>query len=118
MFIITLIIIDGPVYSFYKVQSVPGLKYIAMSNDIIGTYYDECDSSDDVMKMLNAITNNDPDHWEFNSYYISTYNSEALKDYSVPEFLSVYIRTFFEHPSEMANEFAKRNSEIWYSFKL
>lgn len=111
-FIVALVIIEGPVYSFYKVENKPGLKYFALSNDIIGTYYAGCDSSDDVMKMLNEITSNDPDHWAFDSYYVK-YNKDALGDYSVPEFLSVYVRTFFEHPSEMTREFAKRTSVIW-----
>ena len=115
-FIMALVIIQGPVYSFYKVEDKPGLKYIALSNDIIGTYYAGCDTSDDVMKMLNEITENDPDHWRFNSYY-SKYNSDALEDYSIPEFVSIYARTFFEHPSEMLNEFTKRNSIIWSIIK-
>ncbi|MBO4701544.1 MAG: hypothetical protein J5625_02645 [Lachnospiraceae bacterium] len=115
-FLAIIIIIEGPVYKFYKVESRSGLKYFALANDIVGTYYLVDDPSDDVVEMVNEITENDPENFGYNSYY-TTYNRNALGEYSVPGFLSVYVKTFFRHPKELTLQFMRRNSVLWSIIK-
>ena len=115
-FVVIIVLIEGPVYSFYKIEHQPGLKYFALANDIVGTYYDVNEPSEEVIKMVNEITENDPDNFAYNSYW-TNYNSAALGNYSVPEFLSIYIDTTVQHPRAMLKHFMRRNSVLWSIIK-
>ncbi|SFV03171.1 hypothetical protein [Butyrivibrio sp. INlla21] len=115
-FVAIVLLIKGPVYSFYKVESKPGLKYLALANDILGTYYEGESSSEDVLIMVNKITDNDPDNFAYNPYY-TKYSATALDSYSVPEFLKIYLDTFINHPRSMFIQIMRRNSVLWSIIK-
>jgi hypothetical protein len=112
LFMIAFLLINGPVYDYYKVIDRPGLKYFALANDIVGIYYDSIEPSDEVVDLVNEITNNNPDSYDYNPYY-TAYNETALGDYSVGRFLSVYIKAFIDHPKTVMIEFLRRNSVLW-----
>lgn len=105
-------LIKGPIYDSYNVVSAPSLKFLALANDLMGTYYAGCNTSEEVMEIVMEISGGDPDNWGFSSYYTKT-NDNARLEYSIPEFLGIYIKTFFEHPKALAGEFLRRNSVIW-----
>jgi hypothetical protein len=111
-FAVAFFLITGPIYDYYQVVDCPGLKYFALANDIVGTYYITAESSDEVIDLVNEITSNNPDEYTYNAYYTS-YNSSALGDYSVGEFIKLYMKTFIEHPMELTLEFLRRNSVLW-----
>ena len=112
-FLIAVFVINGPVYSYYNVVSAPGLKHFALANDLVGTYYlSPEDASEPLKKLVMEITDNDPDNFEFSSYY-THYNSSALGHYSIYDFMSLYITTWIEHPTIVSSEFLKRNTVLW-----
>ena len=105
-------IIRGPIYNAYNIKPAPNLKFFALANDIMGVYYSVEDPEDEIKEMANDITNNNPEGWEHNPYYTKC-NGSSLLNYSIPRFVSVYIKTFFNHPIELCREFLRRNSVLW-----
>jgi len=115
-FVMIVVMINGPLYSHYSVKNVPGLKYFALANDLLGTYYTIPDPSDELKDLAYEITDDNPDNYYFTSYY-TIYNSDALGHYSVHEFLNLYLSTWYNHPVTVTSEFMKRNSVQWSILK-
>ena len=115
--ILLIMFVEGPLYSFYKIIDQPGgLKYYALANDIRGTYYEIDDPSEDMIKMVNEITNDNPEEYLYMAYY-TIYNTNSLNDYSVTEFISLYADTFFRHPVILLRNFMRRNTLLWSVIK-
>ena len=115
--IITIVcigLIIGPVFSHYKVKNIPGMKYFALTNDLIGSYYACEHPTDEVVVMMNEITGNNPKDLYHTSYYTWYYDANTpLNDYSVSKFMHMYIKTFIEHPKAMILEVLRRNTVVW-----
>lgn len=113
--IATLIIITvkGPIYSNYQVGKAPGLKFYAMANDIMYLYYHaDCNEDESIMRVVNDVTNGDPQNFSYNAYYTSGMGT-SLDHYSVPEFLNIYFHAWYVHPKIMLKGFLTRNTVIW-----
>lgn len=107
----TVLLIKGPVYNYYGVTSCPGLKYLALANDIISTYYAGEEVSDEVIEMAENIRSG-YNNFKYNPY-AATANTQALGKYSVIEFIEIYMQNFFSHPKTVLEAFIKRNSPCW-----
>lgn len=110
--LILIAVINGPLYQYMNVTSVPQLKFFSMANDMMYPYYSGRPVSEEVMEIINKITNNDPDNWEYDSYYVK-YNDNEPSGYSTAEFLAIYCRSIIQHPKEMFMAVAARTSAIW-----
>lgn len=111
-FVLVVVLIKGPVYSFYKVQGDPGFKYSAMANDLMGVYYDVDNPSEELVEMVNRITDDEPGGFPYYAYYTEN-SGHGLSEYSVTEFLSLYLKTFKQYPKELFKHFMQRNTVIW-----
>ncbi|MCM1230983.1 MAG: hypothetical protein NC489_12700 [Ruminococcus flavefaciens] len=107
-----ILIIKGPLYKAMNVNPVPQLKFFSLSNDMMYPYYQGCEVPDDVMEIINKITDNDPDHFKYDAYYV-TYNRDEPKGYSVFEFLRIYGKAFIQNPMDMTMALLIRNTDIW-----
>lgn len=112
--VVCFVLIKGPLYSYYKVIDFPGMKYFAMTNDLIGSYYACDDPTEEVVVMVNEITDNNPQEWYHTSYYTGYYDADTpLNDYPVSKFMYIYIKSFVEHPKAMLLEILRRNTVVW-----
>lgn len=112
-----MITVKGPLYRSMNVVPQPQLKFFAMANDIMYSYYiGDKDVSDDAMTMINAITGDDPDNFvadfTYSPYWVF-YNGGEPRDYSVTAFVKMYVKNFLRHPKMAVMPVLTRNSVIW-----
>ena len=112
IFIACFCLINGPIYKYYNVVPVPGLKFFALSNDILYTYYNNEERDSDVVEMTNEVTKDNPESWDYNVWY-TNYTGTALGDYSVLEFINIYIRAFIRNTKAMSFAILARNEYLW-----
>ncbi len=110
--ILLVVAVKGPLYQSMNVIPHPPLKFFSLSNDIMYSYYMGDDVSGETMELINKITNNAPDDFSYNPYWVD-YNPDEPDGYSVMEFLRLYIKNFFEHPRMAVKAVLTRNSVIW-----
>ncbi len=109
-----IILVKGPLYSYYEVQD-PGRDgmYIGLNQDILGVYYAGGEVSEETMKMINAAT--DSNIAEYN--YIPTW---AYQSYTLPveplDFIKNYLDTFIKNPVTMIRAVIARQDAVWDVF--
>ena len=105
-------LIKGPIYHALNIVEVPQLKFFSMANDILFSYYTGHELSDDAMEMVSRITENDPDNYAYNPWWVA-YNPAEPCNYKIGNFLVVYCKNFIQNPRATINALATRNSVIW-----
>lgn len=110
--ILLIVLITGPLYKSMNVKSVPHLKFVSLANDIMNSYYEGKDVSEEAMEIINKVTNNNPDGWGYFPYVVN-YNPDEPQGYSTAEFLMIYCENFLRNPKETFMAAAARNSAIW-----
>lgn len=115
VFLGAVVLVKGPIYTRYNIWSAPGLKYYALANDLVGTYYEISDPSEELTRVATQMAKNDLDGYseQYNSYYLWVVEPEALGDYSIIDFLSIYAKTWFRHPDILTMNFMRRTSVLW-----
>ena len=76
------------------------------------SYYYNGIVSDEAMEMINKITENDPEHYGYSAFRVY-YNWEEPKDYSVEEFMKIYLRNVWQNPKLAVKAVLTRNTDIW-----
>lgn len=113
---ICLLFVIGIKKTLYEAMDVipqPQLKFFSLSNDIMYSYYyGENALSEETMELINKITKNSPDSFEYNPYWVA-YNKDEPSGYSVAEFMKIYVRNFIENPQLTVSAIASRSSTIW-----
>lgn len=111
--LLLMAVIKGPLYDAMNVTPQPQLKFFALANDIMYSYYyGKSDVPDEAMEMINRITNNSPDDFEYNPYWVG-YNKDEPSGYSIGEFINIYLKSFSRNPGSILTAIATRNSAIW-----
>lgn len=110
--LILIVLVKGPLYQFMNIESAPQLKFFSLANDMMYPYYIGSPVSEEVMEIINKITNDDPDNWVYNPYDVS-YNKEEPSGYSTAEFMRIYCKSIIQNPKEMVMAVATRNAVIW-----
>lgn len=113
-----IFLVKGPVYDFINVERAPHQKFLAMTNDILNSYYAGQELSDDVSDLVNKVTYDNPDAYEYTQFkadYNSEgfYNMDGLKDYSIPKFMGLYLNNIFENPRSVLTALLCRTEQIW-----
>lgn len=108
--------IKGPVYKYYKVCQTPGLKYYGLANDILYSYYYSGERSEDVIALVDEMTCNDPDNWEYTPYY-TNYRGTVLGDYSLSQFIKMYVNNYLRNFRTETFAVLARTQNIWSVFR-
>ena len=109
-----ILIIKGPVYSYYQVED-PGYRgmYHGLGLDILGVYYSAGEVSESTLKMINMMTAYNNAEYSYNP----TWSSQSY-DVNVPpkEFIKNYINTFVKNPLTMTRAIIAREDALWDVF--
>lgn len=112
-----ILLVKGPVYDRMGVERTPHMKYLALMNDIFNSYYAGQDLDDDVEKLVLDVTMGNPDGYKYTqfkaAYNADGYDIDALRKYSLSDFLSLYIRNFFQNPKSVITAILCRTEQIW-----
>ena len=118
--LITILVIGifkGPVYDAMRIERTPHEKYLAMTNDILNSYYSGADLSREVEELVYEVTSGDPEAYKYTpfraSYNLDGYNMEALRKYTVGKFLRLYLSNFFSNPRNALSAVLCRTEQIW-----
>ena len=109
-----IFLIRVPLYSHFEIQD-PGNKgmYIGLSQDILGVYYANGKITEDTMKMVNAVTGNNNDEYE----YYPTWSLQSYDlDVTPGEFIKGYSDTFLKNPVLMIRRILEREDAMWDIF--
>lgn len=107
-----LLFIKYPLYDAMHVKEVPQLKFFSLANDIMYSYYQGDSVSEEAMEIVNKVTSNDPDHYEYSAYYVK-YNNEEPTGYTAAEFIRIYIENMIRNPRDTCMAILMRNSDVW-----
>lgn len=110
--ILLIMFITGPLYKSMNVVSMSQLKFVALANDIMYSYYEGSSVSDEAMEIINKVTSGNPNKWVYFPY-IANYNPDEPSGYSVLEFLKIYCKNALQNPVDAVMAVATRNSVIW-----
>ncbi len=112
--LISIIMIKGPVYDLNNIIPQPSLKYLAMGNDILYLYFDGEVLDEETQALVNQLLKGEErrEGIIYSPYWGEYYHAD-LTDYSVPQFMNIYIRNFIKHPKDMITAFLKRTQIIW-----
>lgn len=114
--LLLLITIKGPFYRSMGVVAQPQLKYFALANDIMYSYYMGGDTSEKTMDIVNRITENEPDNFTYSPYW-TYYNRNEPSGYSIGEFIGIYGENTIRNPKMALMAVLARNSVIWSIMK-
>ena len=112
MSFILILLIKNPLYQAMGVLEAPQLKFFSLANDIMYSYYKGNTISDEAMDIVNKVTSNDPENFEYNAYFVNYKNSEP-KGYSVIEFMKIYLENALRNPRDSIMAVLIRSSNIW-----
>ncbi len=109
-----IVLVKGPVYSYFEVAD-PGRHgmYIGLSQDILGVYYAGGEVSEETLQMINVMTeNNNAEYnysptWSWQSYDLSVEPTDFVKNYVI---------TFLRNPVLMSRAVIAREDAVWNIF--
>lgn len=110
--ILLLLLVKIPLYNAMNVSPAPQLKFFSLANDIMYSYYRGKPISNGAMEIVNKVTNNDPDNFNYNAYYVA-YNGNEPQGYSTIEFIKIYIKNMLDNPRDSIMAILIRNTDIW-----
>ena len=109
--------VKGPIYKSIRVEEQPQFKFLALTNDILNSYYSGQELDKDTLRLVNNVTCYKPEDYSYTQfkalYNTDGYNMEALKDYSTGEFLKIYIVNFIRNPKSVMTAVLCRTQQIW-----
>lgn len=108
-------IVNGPLYSYFEVES-PEKRgmYIGLGQDILGVYYNGGEVSEETLMMITNMTNyNNAEYsytptWSYQSYDV---------DVEPVDFIKNYIDTFVKNPIIMLRAIVDREDALWDIYK-
>lgn len=111
---ICIIIIKGAVFTHYNVIPQPSFKYYAMANDMLNASLSIDELDEDTQELIERMKKADPDdNLLINNVFYNHYVHADLSDYSIGNFIFLYLKNFIEHPAEMTRAVLRRTEIIW-----
>ena len=110
-----VVLIKGPVYAHYDIQTDHGGGvYIGLGADIMGVYYNNGELSEEAVDMVNQLA-----MYDLVAYTYQPRWSNASYDLNVSKaaFIKAYIDTFLKNPQLMTKCIIARMGYVWDVFK-
>ena len=108
-------LVNGPLYSYFEVES-PERRgmYIGLGQDILGAYYNGGEVSESTLKMISNMTNYNNAEYSYNP----TWSNQSYDvDVEPSIFIKNYITTFLRNPVVMTRAIICREDALWDIYK-
>lgn len=117
LLILIIACVKGPIYKSIQVEEQPQFKFLALTNDILNSYYSGQSLDEGTLRLVSNVTYDKPEDYSYTQfkalYNTDGYNMDALKDYSTGEFLKTYIVNFIRNPKSVMTAVLCRTQQIW-----
>lgn len=117
--VILVCVVKGPVYNYFEVVTNDndpehlGGKYIGLSQDLLGVYYNGGEVSEHTLQMLTKLTNYNNAEYPYSPSWASLLYT---LDVPVTDFVAEYIDTFVHNPILITRAIMDREDPLWGIF--